>query len=483
MKSKKQRILLDVGKPGEQEVGISNKLSGRIIGQKGGREAAARAYRAFLNPLRDKRRPVYVIYGLGDSGVGKTLLARSLAKFLHGDEKAMIKINAGNYKEKHRVSQLLGAPPSYVGYKDPSDPKEAPKPGQMDTSAKLSMHNKIASRRGSNVPVTVVLIDECEKMHEDLEQVLLSIFEDGEVDFGNNTVGDFTDCIFILTGNIASREINKLGERPMGFVTKDPEVTQAMIDSTVTKVLQNRYAPEFLNRIDEVVIFEKLTPEQLRQVVDVEVDDLIERMTEELPRGLAFTLDVKSSARDFILAEALKKKGQARNIRRTVARLLGDALGNELIKRTLSLGDLVEVEHEKGAKALSFYKTEGEGDIADADLMALHGGDTPDSRKGLSFQRRNDAAIKKAARAKAKKTYDVTVEADTKEELSNEFGHLVMECFKLYGLQVIRTSNAWEAPYSATATVRGIDEQIAILKEKYPKAKVEELKEDAGVEA
>lgn len=481
MKSK--RILLDVGKPGEQEISVSKKLSTRIIGQKGGREAAARAYRAFLNPLRDKRRPVYVMYALGESGEGKTLLARSLARFLHGDEKAMIKINAGNYKEKHRVSQLLGAPPSYVGYKDPTDPKEAPKAGKIDTTAKLSMHNKVASRRGSTVPVTVVLIDECEKMHEDLEQVLLSIFEDGEVDFGNNTVGDFTDCIFILTGNIASREISKLNKAPMGFGRDVVVVTQEMIGSTVTKVLEDRYAPEFLNRIDEVVIFERLTPEQLRQVVDVEVDELMERMTEALPRGMAFTLDVKDSARDFILAESLKRKGGARNIRRTVSRLVGDALGNELIKRTLSLGDLVEVEHEGDATALSFYKTEDEADVADADRMVLHHGDTNDTRKGLSFQRRNDAALKKAGRAKTKKVFRITVKADSKEELSNEFGHLVMECFNVFGLQVIQTSNAWEAPFVATATVRGIDEQIKMLEEKYSNVEIEEQTENAGVEA
>ncbi|HEY9869716.1 MAG TPA: AAA family ATPase, partial [Candidatus Obscuribacterales bacterium] len=410
MKDTRKRLRLETGKPSEQETNFRSRLDVRIVGQEGGKAAATRAYRRFLNPLRDRRRPIYVAYLLGDKGSGKTLTAETCAELIHGDSTAFIKVNCSNYKEKHRVSQLLGAPPSYVGYKDPTDAKDQPKPGQIDTSAKLSMHNKVASRKGSPVPVTVVLLDEAEKMVEELEDVFLSIFDKGEVDFGNNTVGDYTDCIFFLAGNVGSEQLRRL-KRRMGFHISD-EVSSEDVTSTVWKVLEDRYKPEFLDRIDEVVVYQALTAAEKRAVVDSEILKLEERIMSQLPRGLQFTLEIDKKAREFVLAEALKGDGSARKIKRTLSQLVEEPLGNELIKHTISLGDVVEVTHEKGKGGLSFFLVEGAGEVSEADRLPVHG-DTPATLKGLAFQRKLDRAQHKAAWAD-KAQFEVVLSAESK---------------------------------------------------------------------
>lgn len=464
-----RRIKLNVHEPCEQAVEAARRFDSRIVGQKPAKDMVARAYRRFLNPLRDKRRPIYSAMLLGEPGQGKTLTAEELAFLLHGDPTAYIKVNCGAYKEKHRVSQLIGAPAGYVGYSDPKDEEKLPKSGKLDPSAKLSMHNKVASRKGSPTPVTVILLDEIEKMHPDLEDVLLSILDKAEVDFGNNTVGDFSDCVILMAGNIGSFEVSRLGRR-MGFVTtSDSRPTHDDIRSTIFKVLEERYKPEFIDRIDEVVIYETLSASQKRLIVDVEIAKLEERIMSELPRGFAFTLKVDDRARDFIHAQATAGKGSARKLKRLLNGLLEEPLGNELAKKTIRLGDLVEVTYESG-ETLSFYMVEGEGDVAEADTMIVSG---PDNMGGLAFQRKVDRALRKAARAE-KALFEITIEADSQSQLAVDTHDLIGELTRIYGVAIVRTSNSWEAPWILTAVVRGIPEQIELFKTKNPACKVRE---------
>lgn len=472
MKSTRKRLRLETGKPSEQETTFASSLEVRIVGQSGGKAAATRAYRRFLNPLRDRRRPIYVVYLLGEKGSGKTLTAETAAELIHGDPTAFIKINAGNYKEKHRISQLLGAPPSYVGYKDPTDPKDQPKAGQMDTSAKLSMHNKVASRKGSTVPVTIVLVDEAEKMEEELEDVFLSIFDKGDVDFGNNTVGDYTDCIFFLAGNVGADQIRKLRNK-IGFRTSD-DVSPEEVTSTVNDVLVKRYKPEFIDRIDEVVVYQALTPEEKRAVVDSEILKLEERIISQLPRGLQFTLEIDKSAREFVLAEALKKDGSARRVRRVLSELIEEPLGNELIKHTINLGDGIEVTHEKGKDKLSFFLVEGAGEVSEADRLPVHVADSAAAQKGLGFQRRLDRAKHKAGRVE-KATFELTLPARNMGELSHESASFVHDLLNVFGMTILETVTAWKEPFTFKLKVLGVQEQIDCLKEKYAEVTVTQV--------
>lgn len=473
--SQNKRISLQVEQPGEQEAGFTRQLQSRIVGQENAKSVAARAYRRFLNPLRDKRRPIFTAYLLGESGVGKSLTAKTAAQIIHGDPTAMIKINASNYREAHRISQLLGAPPSYVGYKDPTDEQSKPKEGKADTSAKLSMHNKVASRKGSTVPVTIVLIDEAEKMSPELEQVFLSIFEDGEVDFGNNTVGDFTDCIFFLTGNVAAQQLVELFKRKpkIGFsLSKDEGISQLEIESVVQMALEARYAPEFLNRIDEVVIYERLTAEQKGAVVDVEIAEVEQRIMSELPGGLAFELKIDQSARGFILAEALKGQGSARNIRRQVSRLIEEPVGNELIKSTIKAGDLVEVTYDEGNTRLSFYLSAGEGQIKhQAGSIRVATAAAP-----LKAETDHQATLSTPPAPRA--MYFMAVSAQSKAELSKEVGKLLNELLTVLSIELLDLK-IHEQPLRASVTVRASEPQAALLKTRYPFAHVTQISADS----
>ncbi len=463
MKPKRTLVPLNTSQRSVQENDFASRADVRIIGQSEAKAAALRAYRSYLNPLRDLERPIYIIKCIGKSRTGKTLTAETLAELLHGDKKALVRINCGAYKEKHRISQLLGAPPGYVGFKDDS---EKGKPGQIDRSAKLSRDNLIASRRGSKVPVTIVLVDECEKMTEELEDVFLSIFDKGEVDLGNNEPADFRDCIFVLTSNLASDEVERLGRPGIGFHAHAQTPSTTQVKDTVTSALEKRYKPEFLNRIDEIVIFAAHTPEQIKLIVDAEIGLVEERIMNQLPRGLQFGLEVEESARQFLLDHS--KNGVA-DLKRTIQRYMLDPVSSELIKRSIKLGDVLVVKHESGKDRLSFYIAEGEAAISDAEHLSV--ADTRATQNGLGFQRAVEKANYKAARSK-RATYDVTVRAEDIAQLAEVSQPLTFDMLNIFGLQLLETASTWSKPFVFKAAVLGIAEQIELLKKKYPEVEV-----------
>jgi ATP-dependent Clp protease ATP-binding subunit ClpA len=381
-KSKSIRTRLNTSVASPVQIQFENSLALRVIGQPNGVSLAARARARAENPLRNKRRPIYTALLLGPTSVGKTETVREAAYLTHGDRDAFIQINAAAYKEKHRISQLIGAPPGYVGYKDTSDPREEErkKQGLKDKSAKLSKENLIASRKGSSVAITYVLIDELEKAGDDFFDLLLSIFEDGVIDFGNNEEADFREVVFFLTGNVGAFEVARLARR-IGFNQKP--VTNEDIADTVQSSMNSVFKPEFLARIDEICVYNKLSRTDLLRVVGTEVERVKERILNDLPRGTAFELKVDGAAEEFILEQALEHGDNARDIRRTTDKLLTDCLGNELMKNSIPLGSLVEVTHEAEETALAFYMTEGAGKVSAADLVENATG----KETGVSMQR------------------------------------------------------------------------------------------------
>jgi ATP-dependent Clp protease ATP-binding subunit ClpC len=309
-------------------------LHQRVIGQEEAVSAVSRAIRRSRSPLKDPRRPGGSFIFLGPSGVGKTELAKSLAEFLFGSEDALISFDMSEFMEKHTVSKLVGAPPGYVGY---------------DEGGELT---KAVRRR----PYSVVLFDEIEKAHPDVFNVLLQILDEGRLTDGQGRQVDFANTVIIMTSNIGAREIAQTS--PMGFTSQgDDGLSDKEIRSRVEGELKKLFRPEFLNRVDEIVVFKSLTSEQLRQIVELMVSDLRRRLVAQ-----GMSIELSDEARDFVAKKGTDKIYGARPLRRAIQTLIEDPLAEELLQGAYGPGTVigVDVEEQDGEKKLVFSKREGE---------------------------------------------------------------------------------------------------------------------------
>ena len=310
-------------------------LHQRVIGQDEAISAVARAIRRSRSPLKDPRRPGGSFIFLGPSGVGKTELAKSLAEFLFGTQDALISFDMSEFMEKHEVSKLVGAPPGYVGY---------------DEGGELT---KAVRRR----PYSVVLFDEIEKAHPDVFNVLLQILDEGRLTDGQGRHVDFSNTVIIMTSNIGAREIAQTS--PMGFTSQgDDGLSDKEIRSRVEGELKRLFRPEFLNRVDEIVVFKSLTGEQLRRIVDLMVMDLRQRLAAQ-----RMSIELTDAARDFVAKRGTDKIYGARPLRRAIQTYIEDPLAEEMLQGKYAAGDIICVgtqTGEDGEEKLVFTKREGE---------------------------------------------------------------------------------------------------------------------------
>ena len=269
------------------------------------------------------------------SGVGKTELAKSLAEFLFGSEDALISFDMSEFMEKHEVSKLVGAPPGYVGY---------------DEGGELT---KAVRRR----PYSVVLFDEIEKAHPDVFNVLLQILDEGRLTDGQGRHVDFSNTVIIMTSNIGAREIAQTS--PMGFTSQgDGGLSDKEIRSRVEGELKRLFRPEFLNRVDEIVVFKSLTGKELRQIVDLMVMDLRRRLAAQ-----RMSIELTDAARDFLVKNGTDKIYGARPLRRAIQTYIEDPLAEEMLQGKYAAGDIICVDaqpDEQGEDKLVFAKREGE---------------------------------------------------------------------------------------------------------------------------
>ncbi|MBX9879765.1 MAG: AAA family ATPase [Candidatus Obscuribacterales bacterium] len=341
---------VDLYQPSEKETQFAEWLSERIIGQPKAIEALVGAYRAHLNPIRDLNKPICTLMFAGPSRVGKTLCAQRLAEYFHGRRDAYIKVDGGDYIDKANLTKLVGASAQWVGYQKPNE--KIPE-GVMDTSALLSSHNLITSRKGSSANVTIVLIDEIEKACTEFFQLFLSILDVANATMGNNQKVDYGQCIFIMTSNLGMDRVEKEMSRPIGLGATEPEVlNESKIGSLIDKCMKERFLPEFRNRIDALVVFSHLTRESMRKIVDVEITDLEKHLHSSLGER-KFDLEIDASAREFVLSEALKSKGNVSNLKRVLNKHLSAPLGTGIINNAIGCGQTVSVTHKEGDR-LSF---------------------------------------------------------------------------------------------------------------------------------
>lgn len=305
-------------------------LHQRVIGQEEAVSAVARAIRRSRSPLKDPRRPGGSFIFLGPSGVGKTELAKSLAEFLFGSEDALITFDMSEYMEKFAVSKLVGAPPGYVGY---------------DEGGELT---KAVRRR----PYSVVLFDEIEKAHPDVFNILLQILDEGRLTDGQGRKVDFSNTVIIMTSNAGAREIAKPSS--MGFGANAGALSDTEIKSRAMGELKKLFRPEFLNRVDEIVVFKSLTNTEIRGIVDLMVTDLRNRLI-----GNGMSIELTDAAKDLLAKEGTDPIYGARPLRRAIQTLIEDPLAESLLEGNWVPGDIVLVDIGEDGK-LSFTKTKGE---------------------------------------------------------------------------------------------------------------------------
>ncbi len=301
-------------KESEKLLKIEEELHKRVVGQEEAINTIAHAVRRSRAGIKDPKRPIGSFIFLGPTGVGKSLLARALAEFMFGDEDALLQLDMSEYMEKFNVSRLIGAPPGYVGYEEG---------GQLT--------EKVRRR-----PYAVILLDEIEKAHPDVFNLLLQVFEDGRLTDSFGRKVDFRNTIIIMTSNVGAELIRRTGS--LGFKSQKEEITYEEMKSKLLEEVKRTFKPEFLNRIDDTIVFRPLVKEDLHKIIDIEIGMVVERLKEQ-----NITLSVNQEAKEFLIEKGFDPVFGARPLKRTIQRFLEDPLASEIISKKYKEGSVVNV--------------------------------------------------------------------------------------------------------------------------------------------
>ena len=318
---------------------MEDELHNRVIGQDQAIKALSQAIRRTRAGLKDPRRPGGSFIFAGPSGVGKTELSRTLASFLFGDQDALIQLDMSEYSERHTASRLFGAPPGYVGY---------------DEGGQLT--EKVRRR-----PFSVVLFDEIEKAHPDIFNSLLQVLEDGRLTDSQGRTVDFKNTVIIMTTNLGTRDISKsLG---LGFANSDDDQTNyERMKGKVSDELKTHFRPEFLNRIDDVIVFHQLTKDQIIQIVDLMIKNLDDRL-----QAKDMGIELTPAAKDLLAARGYDPLLGARPLRRTIQREIEDALSERILFGELKAGEIIVVDAEgEGTDAIFTFKGATKAEMPDS---------------------------------------------------------------------------------------------------------------------
>lgn len=323
----------------EKLLKLADDLKMMVIGQDPAVEALAKSIRRARAGLKDPNRPIGSFMFLGPTGVGKTQLAKALAKQMFGSEDAMIRVDMSEYMEKFSVSRLVGAPPGYVGYEEG---------GQLTEKVRRK-------------PYSLILLDEIEKAHPDVFNILLQVFDDGILTDGLGRRVDFKNSIIIMTSNVGTRDVKAGGK--IGFSIENENSDYDHVKDSIEESVKQMFNPEFINRIDDFIIFRKLTKESIGKIIDIQLESLRKRMAMN-----SMEFELSDAAKGFLVDKGFDEKFGARPLRRALQRYVEDELAEELLKGNVNQGALIRADLDEDGKKLKFEFIGGEKQIDEKKL-------------------------------------------------------------------------------------------------------------------
>jgi len=353
-KQLEQTVFLDPDQKSPRAQEFEERLEARIVGQERAVRRMTGLYQIFLAGMNPINRPIGTMLFLGPTGSGKTRVIEAAAEVLFGDPNAVVKIDCAEFQHSHEIAKLIGSPPGYLGHRE--------------TSPMLTQEN-LDRMHTEDLKLTLVLFDEIEKASDALWQLLLGILDKATLTLGDNRRVDFSKCMVIMTSNLGAREMSELISGGIGFApgkgAKNPHDTEVdqKIYRTAVEAARRKFSPEFMNRIDKVVVFRSLKEHHLRAILDLELQGVQDRIM--LSAGTKFVFQCSSEAKNMLLDEGIDYKYGARHLKRAVERFLVYPLSNLVATGQIGLGDLVFVGLNPDTKRLVFSKQSGGALIAD----------------------------------------------------------------------------------------------------------------------
>ena len=327
---------------------FEDALRQRVVGQDRAVRRLARVFQVYKSGLNAPGRPIVNLLLLGPTGSGKTRLVEAAAEVLFGDARAVVKIDCGEMQHSHEIAKLIGSPPGYLGHRETSP---------LITQEALEQHYT------EDTKVSLVLFDEIEKASDALWQLLLGILDKATLTLGDNRRVDFSQSLVFLTSNLGSQEMTRLMSGGLGYNAgprQDDEELDQKIYHTATEAARRKFSPEFMNRIDKVIVFRTLKREHLKKILDIELAQVQQRIISSAV-SRQFVFDCTPSARDFLLEEGTDSKFGARHLKRSIERHLVFPLSNLLATGQIELGDLVTIDYRSETSKLVFVKENHSG--------------------------------------------------------------------------------------------------------------------------
>jgi ATP-dependent Clp protease ATP-binding subunit ClpB len=341
---------LDPSQTGQEALKLHSDLVNRIVGQDEAVDQIVSIYQTYLSGMSSPGRPIGNLLFLGPTGTGKTRLVEATAESLLGDARAVIKVDCAEFQHSHEIAKLIGSPPGYLGHRETH--------AVLCQEALNQFHHE-------GMKVSFILFDEIEKASDALWNLLLGILDKGTLTLGDNRKVDFSQSMIFMTSNLGAAEMNSLLRPHLGFATSEEERSRASgeVDEALhgklsrmgVEAARRKFTPEFMNRIDKVVVFRPLGSEQLHRILGLELASLQQRII-KAPGSVPFVMNVSESARGFLLNEGTDMKYGARHLKRTIERRLVQPISNLIASDQIHAGDLVGVDYDFEDTALTFTK-------------------------------------------------------------------------------------------------------------------------------